>query len=425
MKVLYFLTLLLFFISCSSSHQEAKEVVKTVPRPDLDESVLYDKILGSLVGSAIGDAMGAPTEMWNRHDRQKQYGYITELHAHNIEPSPEGLWDRNLPAGATTDDTRWKVLIGNFITSNTTSFYTAQGSSPKLFSEQIIELYQKEERALEKLEGGDSTEFALQSRRMIWLQEWAKVSEAFLSSDVETYTAALHKFYGGDLLCAGMLYAPAMGLPFPGNPEQAYRSAYRLGIFDQGYARDITGLTAAMVAAAMDPKATQDSVFAVFESVDPHGYFQSRLMGRSSFRTYQSALSMTSEVEKIQEVGDYLMWNIPGKTELESYRIQRLYEQLDAQNQDLPAHAQEILLVALTAMKYADFDFRQTMELITNYGRDNDTSAAVAGAVLGAYHGFSKLPDDLKVQVLQTNKKNLGIDLVELANQLTTTLLLN
>ena len=34
----------------------------------LIEEVYYDKVLGALVGSAIGDAMGASTEMWHRKD---------------------------------------------------------------------------------------------------------------------------------------------------------------------------------------------------------------------------------------------------------------------------------------------------------------------------------------------------------------------
>ncbi len=39
-----------------------------------DRAFLYDRVLGSLVGSAIGDAMGAPTEMWSRDQIQAEYG---------------------------------------------------------------------------------------------------------------------------------------------------------------------------------------------------------------------------------------------------------------------------------------------------------------------------------------------------------------
>ena len=45
----------------------------------LSEEAYYDKVLGALVGSAIGDAMGASTEIWHRKDIQLKYGYITGL----------------------------------------------------------------------------------------------------------------------------------------------------------------------------------------------------------------------------------------------------------------------------------------------------------------------------------------------------------
>ena len=43
--------------------------------------MLYEVItvLGSLVGSAIGDAMGAPTEMWSRDQIQAEYGFVSDL----------------------------------------------------------------------------------------------------------------------------------------------------------------------------------------------------------------------------------------------------------------------------------------------------------------------------------------------------------
>ena len=99
---------------------------------------------------------------------------------------------------------------------------------------------------------------------------------------------------------------------------------------------------------------------------------------------------------------------------------------LDEQNQHSPAHAQEILLVTLTAMLFNEFDFQSSLEFITNYGRDNDTSGAVAGAILGAYSGYEQLPDDLKLQTIQTNKANLSIDLpnlaLEISNQISSKL---
>ena len=68
--------------------------------------------------------------------------------------------------------------------------------------------------------------------------------------------------YGGEVSCAGMLYAPVVGAAFPGRPDKAYAAAYTIGLFDLGYARDITGLTAALTAVAFLPQADPKILFA-------------------------------------------------------------------------------------------------------------------------------------------------------------------
>ncbi|MGI9544251.1 MAG: ADP-ribosylglycohydrolase family protein, partial [Cyclobacteriaceae bacterium] len=381
---------------------------------------LYNKILGSLVGSAIGDAMGAPTEMWNREDRQTSYGYVKALDPSFIDPSPEGLWDFHLPSGTTTDDTRWKFLVGSYVTKQLPSFYQPQGPDPYLFAKHILTTYQNEVRRLKDTPGYDPVDIEGNIRRMAWLQEWAQVAEPFAAKDLEGYTNALHRFYGGELLCAGMLYAPAIALPYPGHPEKAYQASYRLGIFDQGYARDITGLTSALVSASLPYEATPESIMEVFRRVDPNDYFRRRLFGRVAFRTYQEAQRINQRAKEIAECpeGKIALPIINGDS-LRTCQLEYAFNRLDQQNQDAPAHAQEILLVAVTAILYSDFDFQSSMEFITNYGRDNDTSGAVAGAILGAYHGFDELPGSLKQQVLETNRINLGIDLEVLAATIT------
>lgn len=398
-------------VTADSSHYQIN-----IPSGD----ILYDKILGSLVGSAIGDAMGAPTEMWDRKQRQTSYGYIEALDPSFIDPSPEGLWGFNLPPGTTTDDTRWKYLAGHFVSGHISSFYLPQGPDPFVFSQYIVDSYRDQVTRLKETPGFDPENIEDNMRRLSWLQEWAQVAEPYSKKDLEGYTGALHRFYGGELLCAGMLYAPALALPYPGDPEKAYAAAYRLGIFDQGYARDITGLTAALVAAAMSSGATTESIMEVFHTVDPNNYFRRRLFGRIAFRTFQEAQRISQSARSVSQCErKELTIPVINQDTLRSCRMQQAFSLLDQRNQDTPAHAQEILLVSLTAMLYSDFDFQDSMEFITNYGRDNDTSGAVAGAILGAYHGFQKLPEASRNQVLETNRNHLGIDLEDLARQLT------
>ena len=74
-----------------------KELEEPTWPEDLDKDQYRDKILGLLVGSAIGDAMGAPTEMWHRDQIKMQRGYVDDLQAVIREGSPEGPWAYNMP----------------------------------------------------------------------------------------------------------------------------------------------------------------------------------------------------------------------------------------------------------------------------------------------------------------------------------------
>ena len=64
---------------------------------------LKDKVLGSLVGFAVGDAMGATTEFMTKEQIRKEYGYITEILG--------GGW-LNLKKGMVTDDTQMMLCVG-------------------------------------------------------------------------------------------------------------------------------------------------------------------------------------------------------------------------------------------------------------------------------------------------------------------------
>lgn len=386
---------------------------------DLDRETYYDKILGALVGSAIGDAMGAPTEMWHRNDIDVLLGYVDSLDLVIREGSPEGPWAANLPAGATTDDTRWKYLLGSFLIGRDEH---QQQLDPKAFAQLIEEQYQRDTKAALSVRSFDPAPLEKELRKMTWLQEWAKVARPYRENDLDGYSYALNRFYGGEMACAGMLYAPLIGAYYPGHAGWAYTEAYRLGIFDLGYARDITGMTAAYVAQAMQPGISFDQITLISRSVDPLNYSESRLVGRIAFRIYRDAKYIAHEANSLQAQDIPEQLKIPKNFKhgpLHFVRMQKAFELLDEKLQDIPFHAAEIHLINLTALEFGQGDFAKTIEFVVNYGRDNDTIAAVTGAILGAYLGFERLPADLATISLQVNKAQLGISLERLAADLT------
>lgn len=398
----------------------ANAVAQPNPAPVFTKEKLHDRILGLLVGSAIGDAMGGPIEMWGRHYITANYGWVSAPVPYAMGASPESIWVGNLPAGGTTDDTRWKVLAVRYLTQKSGGkFRFSKKLDARAFAQFITDEYLRELKALKATDGFDPAPYEAAQRRVQWLQEWALTAKPFAENDLLAYNDAVSKFYGGEMVCAGLLYAPVVGGFFPGDPALAYDEAFRLSIFDIGYARDLTALTAAMTAAALSPNCQPDSLWEVLRTIDPHDFNSSRLVGRNGYKLFWKAQDITHQARllKPEQASYYLPSNFRGDT-LQFYQMQKAFELLDAQNQDAPFHAGEIYLINLTALWFSNLDFQVAMEFVANFGRDNDTVAAVTGGILGAYHGFAALPD-YKREVMRVNKDLLGNDLEALAKDLT------
>ncbi len=384
----------------------------------LSKEEKYDKILGAVVGSAIGDAMGASTEMWHRKDIQLKYGYINGLTAAVREQSPEGTWDHNLNAGATTDDTRWKFLMVEYFKTNKKKL-----DAPS-FAKFITDYYTLLTKDLARKDISTNPDVLdTKIEKIDWIKEWARVALAYQKGDT-AYQKAQNRFYGGEMSCAGQLYTPMFGL-VAGNPEEAYNMAYDHALFDLGYAKDISALVAAMTQMAMQTR-NMDSIINTATFVDPLGYQDSRLVGRISYATadasVKSVLAIKAKVlidSLIQK--DSILFKMPKGfqgTQKDWVRQEMSYQMLEKDKKAIAFHAGEIWQILITGLQFGEGDFEKTMQFIVNYGRDNDTVAAVAGMILGAKDGYSKLPKELKEEVVKVSRVQMGIDLETLAEEL-------
>jgi hypothetical protein len=129
----------------------------------------------------------------------------------------------------------------------------------------------------------------------------------------------------------------------------------------------------------------------------------------------KDALTIVREANKLD--------SLPSRLALGNPALVYAYSELDRRQQDMPFHAGEIYQQALTAMLFTDFDFMGTLTFLTNYGRDNDTTASLAGGILGAWYGYGKLPVADREKVIQVTRDELGIDLEKQAQRLTLHLL--
>ncbi len=378
----------------------------------------YDKILGALVGSAIGDAMGASTEMWHRKDIQLKYGYIQGLTPAVREQSPEGTWGHNLNAGSTTDDTRWKFLMVKYLSQNKVSL------TPNAFAKFISAYYgdlTKELGAKEISSNPDMLD--VQIEKIDWIKEWARVAIAY-QKDNASYQKAQNRFYGGEMSCAGQLYTPMFGL-VTSNPEDAYNVAYDHTLFDIGYAKDISALVAAMTQMAMQTR-NMDSIINTATLVDPHGYQDSRLVGRISYASADASIKSVLAIKEKVLIDslvekDTSIFKIPKGfqgNQKDWMRQEMAYQMLEKDEKAIAFHSGEIWQILITGLQFGEGDFTKTIQFIVNYGRDNDTVAAVAGMILGAKDGYSNLPKELKEEVLKVSREQMGIDLEALAKEM-------
>lgn len=407
------------YISCSSTKEPVNVNLPSPKNQQLQLSIKHlsgkqikDKILGALVGSAIGDAMGASTEMWTRSDIQQSYGYINGLTPALREQSPEGTWQHNLIAGATTDDTRWKYFIGQYLITNHNQY------TPKAFAIFINDYYDNTVHDLSDDKNKSSTD-ALdgQIEKIDWIKEWARVSKAYVKGNAE-YQLAQGRFYGGEMSCAGLLYSPMFGLVSK-HSEDAYRLAYEHALFDIGYAKDISATASTMTYLAMygeDFSSIVDSSL----MIDPYGYRDSRLIGRlvvAAANDAKSIVKSASNFDSSDSLDLVAPVGYPG-TDSDWQRQDYIYQELEKRQKAIAFHAGEIWDILYVSLLYGEGDFIKTMSFIVNYGRDNDTVAAIAGTILGAHIGYENLPEDLKTEIIKVSRDVIGIDLNMLANDL-------
>ncbi len=424
MKNWFLILLLLILFSCGQQNKTVpnisspKTITYGIDSVPLTSHDYYDKVLGALVGSAIGDAMGASTEMWHRSDIQQQYGYITGLTPAVREQSPEGTWDHNLMAGATTDDTRWKYLM-------TLYFKKYQSElNPNNFSKFITDYYSALTDSLGDKQTKRNPDYLdNQIEKIDWIKEWARVALAYQKNN-DSYFKAANRFYGGEMSCAGQLYTPMLGL-IAQNPTEAYNLAYDHSIFDIGYAKDISASVAAMTNMALQTT-TIDSLLNTVVFVDPLGYQDSRLVGRIPFALLQNARKQVNSLNQITKVdslfvNEDIRFKVPEgfmEKEIEWVKQEMLYQLLEKDKRAIAFHSGEIWQIMVTGIAFGNGDFEKTMQFIINYGRDNDTVAAVAGMILGAQIGYTNLPENLKSEIIKVNKNYMGLDLEAMAKTL-------
>lgn len=82
------------------------------------EEIAFDRALGALIGGALGDAMGMPTQLLSPAEIKADYGFVDRF----IDPAPDHPVSKGLKAGAVTDDTEQTLLMASVLLQSGDSF---------------------------------------------------------------------------------------------------------------------------------------------------------------------------------------------------------------------------------------------------------------------------------------------------------------
>ncbi len=348
--------------------------------PDEQKSLLEDKSVGALLGSAAGDAIGGAVEGWTPEAiRERHGGWVTGIvgpwyddwrNARPIAPYHKG-------DGHITDDTLMTHALVE-VYDETRAHLDAYAIAEKLVPKMLAG-----KRWVPELEAD-----ALLLQRVFLAEKWLVARLHY--GHIDPREAGV----GNIVNCGAAMYAAPVGIANAGDPAGAYAEAIDLaGAHQSSYGREAAGVFAAAVAAAMVPEATASS--AVEAALD---------LAKDGTRLAVAAVAEVAEgLDDWEQAIPLLRKAIePFDTVGPDYRDQSL----DARRPSRTKAIEE-LPVALGFVLVSGGDVRQAVLGGTNYGRDADSIASMAGAVTGALSGQAGVPEDWTSRIAEASKTDL------------------
>jgi len=337
-------------LPCKSWHREAHT-------PRMSDTKLFDAVYGSLVGGAIGDAMGGATEMMTYEHIERVFGIVDSLHPRGATLTT-ARFEPGAPVGQVTDDTRLRNLLCRAIVRK----------GGRVTADDWAETW------LDEMEG--------------WF--YTPVVNAY--HKVFTKAASPREAGHGNMgsNSTAMSISP-VGLVNACDPRQAALDAYNVaGLVHEGYARDAACAVAAAVAEAMKAEATVDSIVEAsvrFLAVgNDIGWRVEKAVGlaraQGSYEAFRRAFYDTM----------LLPW--PQKGLLGSQPLEGFYD---------TAEPRETVPAVFGLLVVAAGEFARSVICATNFGRDADTLASIVGSIVGALVGATSIPRDWIETVEGTN----------------------
>ncbi|MEU6980515.1 ADP-ribosylglycohydrolase family protein [Streptomyces sp. NPDC046371] len=350
---------------------------------------LDDRITGSLIGAAVGDALGGPVEGYTPAQILERHGgRVTGI----VGPWNGEAWRTARPLapyhkgdGHVTDDTLMThalIRVYEKVRDHLDAYAVAEHLVPELMGRPVW---------IPELEAE-----ALPLQRVFLAEKWIVTRLHYAHADPREAGT------GNIVNCGAAMYMAPVGLVNAANPAGAYAEALDLaGAHQSSYGREAAGVFAAAVAAACVPGATPRSVVDAALALAKDGTraaIHAVAEVADAYRDFESALDpLRRAVAPYDSVGP-------------DYRA----PSLDARRPSR-VHAIEELPVALGMLLVGAGDYRRTVLGAVNYGRDCDSIATMAGAISGALGGEAVVPAEWAKRVAEASRLDLHAPATALA----------
>lgn len=371
---------------------------------------LEDRIRGLIYGSAIGDALGGPIEFqsaekvhaldhppkaWRMGEKldapaRAESAARLRLRSYNdLRPGTEsyGQWNPQSLPGTITDDTRHKLVLFH-------AFHQAKSKGAWPLDVKDLARAYLEWPSTRAVVGRAGYEELAKD----WLEEWQFGARWVLGDRDESRSLPPERMWQSLPTCCGqMTLLPLAGM-FAGRPESAYRAAYHLGFFDNGFGKDLNAALVAGLAHALNvpspgesSRPAMESVIRTMREVDPFRFGKIRWSERAVDRWLNLALRLAREARG---------------------EPAQLFESLEKQFEHTTKwEAQVPFVVVFACLELAGHDVLAALQLSMEWGHDTDSYAQLAGAFAGALHGAGLFAPSMRNSVADRLRADHGFDL--------------
>jgi ADP-ribosylglycohydrolase len=316
----------------------------------MPEDQKFNRALGALIGGALGDAMGMPTQLLSPAEIRQNYGVIGDF----VAPTPDHPVSQGLSAGTITDDTEQTLLLSSVLLGSRGGFDHHAWVKALIGWEEEI-----------KARGGYDLLGPSTKRAIDAINNGIRPEEAGRYGD--TNGAAMR------IAPVGIMVPPSAGLI--GRVAETCRATHNTSI-----AISAAAAVATVISHGIEGANWQDAIghaVSAARQAESEGHW---VAGGTIAARIAWALDLVEDCSL--EEGTIRVFDCVGTS----------------------VASQESVPAAFAVLKLAKGDAWQAAVISANLGGDTDTIGAISGSMAGACAGYDGLPAD-KIEKL------IGIDL--------------